>query len=277
MPTAAPDPMRPRRARVAAVRAETPGVATLELAPLDPLGEPPAPGQFNMLYAFGIGEAAISVSGPGDGPLTHTIRDVGAVFRALAGMQPGDVVGVRGPFGAGWPLAAQAGRRLVVVAGGLGLAPLRGAILAALADPGRFPAPALVYGARAPSGVLYAGEFAAWEARGLRVLTTVDRPAPGWTGAVGVVTARLGEALAGTHPARVSAFVCGPEVMMRFAARALTDLGVAADRVWLSMERNMKCALRVCGRCQWGPDFVCRDGPVVRWDRVAARIADSEI
>ncbi len=279
-PAYAPAPMTPRPFRVAETAEEAPGVRTLSLVPASGGAPAFAPGQFVMLYAFGVGEAAISISGdagdPG-APLRCTIRAVGAVTRALTALAPGATVGLRGPFGRGWPLEAQRGRRLLFMAGGLGLAPLRPAILAALARRADFAGLALLLGARAPEGLLYPADRAAWARAGLRALTTVDAAAPGWTGRVGVVTRPIPEALAGADPAAVSAFLCGPEVMMRFAAEALAGAGVAAARIWLSMERNMKCALGQCGRCQFGPDFLCRDGPVLRYDRIARRLTVREL
>jgi NAD(P)H-flavin reductase len=267
--------MLPERWRVLETHAETPGVRTLALAPLD--GPPPdwTPGQFAMLYAFGIGEAAISISGdPGDpaAPLHHTIRSAGATTRALNALAPGAMLGLRGPFGTGWPLEAQRGRHLLLVAGGLGLAPLRPVALAALARRDAFAGLTLLVGARSPDSLLYVAQIEAWRRAGLEAAVTVDHAGRGWAGRVGLVTRLLPGALAGLDPARVSAFLCGPEVMMRFTAEALVAAGVAAERLWLSLERDMKCAIGQCGRCQFGADFICRDGPVLRYDRIAARL-----
>lgn len=268
-------PMLPVRCRVASAQAEGADVATLTLEPVAGALSGGAPGQFNMLYAFGIGEAAISLSGHDEaGRPMHTIRAVGATTRALTAMEAGAELGLRGPFGTGWPVADQAGRHLLAVAGGLGLAPLRPAILAAAAQPG---AVSVVHGARSPDTLLYAGELSAWAAEGTPVYLTVDHAAPGWTGRVGTVIGCLPPALAGHDPAAVSAFLCGPEVMMRATAQALSDAGVPPDRIWLSMERNMKCGIGLCGHCQYGPDFICRDGPVLRYDRIAARLTLREI
>lgn len=276
----AASPFLPQRWRVEAVIDETPGVRTLALAP--EAGPRPvfAPGQFAMLYAFGVGEAAISVSGDpssADGRLSFTVRAVGAVTRALTALSPGAMVGLRGPFGTGWPLAEARGRHLLLIAGGLGLAPLRPAALAALARRSDFAGVRPLVGARRPEALLYPRQLAAWAADGLPAMVTVDAAARGWTGRVGLVTRLLPEALAGVAPEAVSAFICGPEVMMRFTAEALTAAGVAAERIWLSLERNMKCAIGQCGRCQFGPDFLCRDGPVLRYDRIAARLRVREL
>lgn len=272
--------MLPRRYRVKRAWKELSDVATMELEPIDGDAVPFEPGQFNMLYAFGVGEVAISISGDAadSGKLTHTIRDVGAVSGALTGVSDGDVIGVRGPFGSAWPVAEQTGRHIVFVAGGLGLAPLRPAIYHVLNNRDQYAGMTLVYGARSPEDLLYAEEVREWKSRfDTEVEVTVDHAAPGWTGQVGVVTLPLDRTLAGSNGAEVSAFVCGPEIMMRFSVMSLTAAGVPEDRIWISMERNMKCALGFCGHCQFGPDFVCRDGPVLRYDRVGTRLGAREV
>ncbi|HSD80642.1 MAG TPA: FAD/NAD(P)-binding protein [Solirubrobacteraceae bacterium] len=254
--------------RVADTRRETGDTWTLRLEP--PGGATPAafePGQFAMLYAFGVGEAPISVSATHDGALVHTVRAVGAVTRALCAARSGDVVGVRGPFGTRWPLARAEGRDVVVVAGGIGLPPLRAVIERLLADRGRYGEVNVLYGGRAPSELLYPGDVERWAARSdVRVHVTVDAPSAGWRGRVGVVTRLLDDAV--FDPPRTTAMMCGPEVMMRVTAVALRDRGVAGDDIWLSLERNMACGEGHCGHCQLGPLLVCRDGPVVRHDVV---------
>ncbi|SDJ42937.1 FAD/NAD(P)-binding protein [Aliiruegeria lutimaris] len=279
-PIRIPSALLPRRFRVVVNCPELSDVSTLSILPLDGTQTSGKPGQFNMLYAFGVGEIAISISGnPADtDTLLHTIRNVGAVSGALCGLREGAMLGLRGPFGTPWPVEAQAGRDLVIIAGGLGLAPLRPAILQALSMRSALRSLSLVVGARSPSQILYPAQLADWAGSGaLRISLTVDRATPGWTGMVGVVTTRLERALEGCDPANVSAFVCGPEVMMRHSCQALEDLGVPAACQWISMERNMKCAVGSCGHCQFGPDFVCRDGPVFRWDRIGARLRIREI
>jgi NAD(P)H-flavin reductase len=271
-------PMVPRRCRVRARRRELADTVTLTLDPLDGPALHPAPGQFMMLSAFGVGEAAVSASGDPTrpGPLVHTVRAVGAVTRALAGSRPGDVLGVRGPFGTGWDLDAICGGDVVMVAGGIGLAPLRPAIHALLARPDRHGRILLLVGARSPSTLLYARQLSTWaDRRGLRLQVTVDVAAPGWTGQVGVVTELIPAAR--FDPAAATALVCGPEVMMGLAAEALADRGVDPDRIRLSLERNMRCGLGLCGHCQLGPLLVCRDGPVLTWARVAPLLAIREL
>ncbi len=272
------DPMTPRLARVRARRRESPGVWTLAIEPLDPGLEPAAPGQFNMLTAFGVGEVPISLSGDPEGglALVHTIRDVGPVSSALAQLRAGDVLGLRGPFGAGWPMAEAAGRDVVVMAGGLGLAPLRPALYRLLAERERYGQLLLLYGARSPADILFRRELEAWRRRlDVDIEVTVDHAGPDWRGHVGVVTTLLAHGV--FDPARTIAMICGPEIMMRFSIAALIDAGVAPEAIYLSMERNMKCAIGHCGHCQLGPVFVCKDGPVFRNDRVASLMRCKEL
>jgi len=257
--------MLPVAHRVVGRRVETRDAVTLRLEPVAARLPPFRPGQFGMLYAHGVGEVPISVSGPPDsgGVLEHTVRDVGAVSRALHRAEVGTVFGVRGPFGTSWDAGSEdgAGTDLVVVAGGIGLAPLRPILLTVLERPRRYRRVVLVAGARTPDDLLYCRELATWAEHGLQVELTVDRPAPGWTGQVGFVTEPL--ARIALDPARTTALICGPEPMMRFAVDVLTRRGVAQARIRVSLERNMKCGIGVCGRCQLGPLLLCRDGPVV--------------
>ena len=256
----------PRPYTVAARRIDTADTVTLTLRPEAQRLPPFAPGQFAMLTAYGVGEVPISLAGQqDDGRLVHTLRAVGAVTRALHDAGPGTVVGVRGPYGAGWDLPSAAGMDLVVVGGGIGLAPLRPVVLGALARPDRYRRLVLLAGARTPGDLLYRDELAAWEkAAGAQVAVTVDRPDGRWHGHVGVVTTLLEQAW--FDPDRAVAFVCGPEVMMRFVAGALRTQGVPAARIRLSLERDMRCGAGWCGHCQLGPLLVCRDGPVVGYD-----------
>jgi len=259
------EPMLPVPYRVVERHAETQDSVTLRM---EPAGDPlPSfqPGQFTMLYRPGVGEIAISISGDpsaGDGSLTQTIRDVGAVSHALHQAAPGDLVGARGPFGAGWGLDTAVGHDLVIVAGGVGLAPLRPVLLGALARRDAYRRVVLIAGARRPAEFLCRDQLSAWAARpGVDVELTVDQPAEGWSGPVGFVTEPL-RRLA-LDPEQTIAFVCGPEPMMRFSANVLLGKGVAAADIRVSLERNMKCGVGLCGHCQLGPLLVCRDGPVV--------------
>ena len=272
--------MVPAPYRVTGRTQETFDTWTLELEPADGAAAPAAfePGQFNMLYAFGAGEVPISISGAvdGGGPLVHTVRDVGAVTRAICAARPGEMLGVRGPYGSSWPLAHAEGSDLVIVAGGLGLAPLRSAVLEVLNAPGRWNAAYLLYGGREPDQLLYREELGRWAAAGLPTSLIVDNAAgDGWAGDVGVVTKLIDRAP--FDPDRAVALVCGPEAMMRFAARALRTRGVASERIHVSLERNMKCAVTHCGRCQLGPSFLCREGPVYRLAEVEPWLAIREL
>ena len=229
-----------------------------------------APGQFNMLYLPGAGEIPISLS---EDPAAtdswaHTIRVAGTVTSVLARLQPGETLGLRGPFGTAWPLAECEGRDVVLVAGGIGLAPLRPAIYQLLAERPRFGRLHLLYGARTPDTLLYSNEYDRWASRGLAVQTTVDRTTPSWTGNVGVVPLLL-ERLLDFDPRRAVLMACGPEVMMRFTVRAALERGMTPPHIWVSLERNMQCAVGLCGHCQLGPEFICKDGPVFRYDRIA--------
>lgn len=263
---------------VACIRRELADTVTLELRPASAERPAYAPGQFNMLYAFGIGEIPISICGetPDGGGFLHTVRDVGAVSHAIAGAPAGTQLGLRGPFGKGWPVDDTAGADVVVVAGGLGLAPLRPAIHALLSRRGRYGRIAILAGSRTPTDILYRDELEDWRRRGdVDMAITVDHADRAWTGHVGVVTSLIPNTL--FDPAETIAFVCGPEIMMRFTARELRRSGVPAERIHLSMERNMKCATRQCGHCQFGPDFVCHDGPVLPYRRIGHRLALREI
>jgi anaerobic sulfite reductase subunit B len=255
--TAAPVPYR-----VVARHADTADTVTIELSaagePLPEFG----PGQFAMLTAYGIGEVPISLSASRGRHLIHTIRAVGAVTRALCAAAPGDVVGVRGPFGTRWDIGRARGHDVIVVAGGIGLAPLRPVVDLVLADRPAFGRVVLLIGARQPGDLLYPGDLRRWGTH-MQVEVIVDRAAPGWRGQIGLVTGLI--AAAGIDPGDAVAFVCGPEVMMRATVTALRARGVDTGRVQVSLERNMRCGAGWCGHCQLGPLLICRDGPVVRW------------
>ncbi len=272
-PRLATDPWRASTVAIRAVRPEVEGVSTYDLAFQDEAVRASyrfAPGQFNMLYLPGAGEIAISISDDPRNTATcaHTIRVAGNVTRTLAGMKVGDTLGLRGPFGTSWPLAECIGRDVVLVTGGIGLAPIRPAICALLHQRRQFGRLNLLYGARSPDTLLYAREYDDWSERGLIVHTTVDRSALGWMGNVGVVTLLL-ERLRSFDPRNTVLFCCGPEVMMRFTVLTALNRGMSPEQIWISMERNMQCAVGLCGHCQLGPDFICKDGPVFRYDRIA--------
>jgi NAD(P)H-flavin reductase len=272
------DPFVPQVYRVARVQRELPDTATLELMPLAGRRPDFVPGQFNMLYAFGIGEVAISISGSSADPsaFVHTVRDVGAVSGAIARLEEGATLGLRGPYGRGWPIAAAEGADVLFVAGGLGLAPLRPAILGVLAHRRRYGRIGVLVGSRHPRDLLYRQELETWRQRAdVDVEVCVDHADADWTGHVGVVTTLVPRAV--LDPNVTIAMICGPELMMRFTVSALRAAGVATDRIHVSMERNMKCAIGLCGHCQFGPSFICKDGPVMRYDAIAGLLAIAEI
>jgi NAD(P)H-flavin reductase len=272
------DPLMPGVYRVARRHRELADTVTLEIAPLSGLRPAATSGQFNMLYTFGTGEVPISMSGDParTGVFVHTIREVGAVSRALVRLAPGATLGVRGPFGAGWPMESLPGKDVVIVAGGLGLAPLRPVIYEVIASRSQYGHVAILYGCRHPREMLYRHELEGWRRRfDIDVEATVDHADADWRGNVGVVTALIARARVDAR--NVTALICGPELMMRFSVSALQERGVAAESIYLSMERNMKCAIGHCGHCQFGPAFVCRDGPVMRYDAIARNLAIREI
>jgi NAD(P)H-flavin reductase len=265
-----PDPMLPNPYRVQRVRKETQDTFTLELEPANGQSDFHfAAGQFNMLYIYGVGEVPISISGDPGKPrkLIHTTRAVGVVTSAMQQLKRDDMVGVRGPFGNDWPVVEAQGKDVVIVAGGLGLAPVRPALYHVLNHREKYNNVVLLYGTRTPNDILYRREVEKWRARlDVDVHVTVDRAIHPWRGNVGVVT-RLIPKSPFDHLNAV-AMICGPEVMIRFTVLELERRGVAPDNIFISMERNMKCATGFCGHCQWGPNFVCKDGPVFRYSEI---------
>ena len=274
-----PDPMLPQLYRVQRVRREIPDTFTLELEPEEGVEVPPfASGQFNMLYVFGVGEIPISISGDPARrrPLVHTTRAVGTVSKAMRELKPEDVIGVRGPFGSHWPIERAMGKDVVIVAGGIGLAPLRSAMYQVISQREKYGKVVLLYGARTPEDILYRREVEHWRAHfDLEVYVTVDNATGKWRGSVGVVTRLIPRAP--FDPLNTAAMICGPEIMMRFTAAELEKRGVATENIFVSMERNMKCAIGQCGHCQYGPHFVCKDGPVFQYSRVQHLLTKWEI
>ena len=266
------NPWLTRSVRIADVIEEAEGVATYRLTldgDTDSTEYGFVPGQFNMLYLPGVGESAISMSGDASGAdgWVHTVRVAGNVTKTLARLAPGDNLGLRGPFGTGWPVEELPGGDVVVVAGGLGLAPLRPLIYHLMNHRDQFGHVWLICGARTPDGLLYRREYADWSQRGIDVQLTVDRADSHWIGHVGVVTLLI-DRLPLPNPERTQLVTCGPEVMMKYAAASGLRRGIAAERIWVSLERNMQCAAGLCGHCQLGPAFLCKDGPVLRYDRI---------
>jgi NAD(P)H-flavin reductase len=270
MPHTELDPMMPEPWIVGRVVKETPDTFTLALQPSNGDRSAFQPGQFSMLWVFGVGELPISISGdPAEnGSLTYTVRSVGPATQALVSRQVGQSLGVRGPYGAGWPVEEAKGRDVIVVAGGIGLAPLRPVIYHVLRHRDEYGRLVILYGARSPRDMLYRKELASWaRQKDTQVLATVDYGGVSWRGRVGVVTSLF--KYLRLKPARTMAMVCGPEIMMRLVARELAARGLSAQDLYLSMERNMKCAVGFCGHCQWGPHFICKDGPVFPYARIA--------
>lgn len=263
-----PGDMTPHPYRVVRNEQVTPDVITLELAPEDVPVASGTPGQFNMLWAFGIGESAISMSAlPDSGNLIHTIRKVGRVTNVLGATRPGDFVGVRGPFGRGWPVERARGKDLVIVAGGVGLAPLRPVLHEVLTHRDSYGRVDLVIGARDVHELLFRTEIDRWwRERWISVRTTVDHACSHWTGSVGIVTQELRRVP--IDPDNTLAMVCGPEVMMRSVGHDLVGRGLPASRVAVSMERRMECGVGRCGHCQLQSYFICTDGPVFDLDVV---------
>jgi NAD(P)H-flavin reductase len=258
---------------------ETDDTFTLQID-LGPLGETfrYLPGQFNMLYVFGLGEAAISISSgaPQGHTLSHTIHRVGTVTSGLAQVKRGDVIGLRGPFGSSWPMAAARGKDACIVAGGIGLAPLRPVMYAMLKERTAFERIILLYGARSPLDLLYRVELEEWARQhNVEVLVTVDRGDSSWKGHIGVVTTLFSYV---TLDARATVgYVCGPETMMKYTIDEMERRGLAESQIYLSMERNMKCAVGFCGHCQYGPEFICKDGPVFALPRIRHLLDKKEL
>lgn len=273
------DPMVTTPYRVSKMLRETSDTFTLTLDPLR--GSRPfkfAPGQFNMLYVFGVGEIPISISGDPTRPhsLVHTTRAVGTVTEAMRRLKPGDQLGVRGPFGTAWPISQAYSKDVVIVAGGIGLAPLRPAIYQILAERDRFGKVVLLYGARTQEDILYPNELKRWGGRfDLDVYVTVDRSTTNWRGNVGVVTTLVRKAP--FDPFETVAMICGPEIMMRYTVQELSKRGVSDQNIYISLERNMKCGVGQCGHCQCGPLFICKDGPVFRYADIQTIFGQREL
>jgi len=268
LPRTMSDPMLPHGAVIEDIQPEAYGISTFSLVFTDPSQASTyrfQPGQFNMIYLPGFGEVAISISSSPSAPqvIGHTIRYAGSVTRALGRLKVGDLVGVRGPYGSAWPLPKAAGKNLVIVSGGIGLAPLRPALLSILRHREDYGRVVLLYGARTPADLLYTDEFAGWQAGGIEVHSTVDLADENWRGQVGVVPALFYRIR--VDPKQTLVMTCGPEIMMRFVIYEALARRVPKDSIYLSMERNMKCAVGFCGHCQFGPTFICKDGPVLNF------------
>jgi sulfhydrogenase subunit gamma (sulfur reductase) len=264
--------LTPLPARITAKRPYGPSIYSYRLALVDAGVRPRfdfVPGQFNMVYAPGVGEVAISISSdPDESELEHTIRIVGRTTEVIDRLQVGDVLGLRGPYGNGWPLQDARWKDVLVVTGGLGCAPVAGAIEYILRRRASYGRITVLHGVKRPADLAYPERFAAWRSQpDVRVLLTSDEPDRHWRDRTGVVTELFDQVE--IDPARTVVLMCGPDVMLRHALRFTRARGVPAERVFLSLERNMKCALGWCGRCQLGPFFLCKDGPILRASDVA--------
>ncbi|MBI3587271.1 MAG: FAD/NAD(P)-binding protein [Ignavibacteriales bacterium] len=273
------NPMLPALYQIRRFRRETEDTFTLELESRGDANKFTfAPGQFNMVYVFGVGEIPISISGdPANSKIIiHTTRAVGTVTKAMNKLRRGDTLGVRGPYGTPWPVEEARGQDVVIVAGGIGLAPLRPALYQIIANRDEYGKVILLYGTRTPTDILFREELEQWRSRlDLEVYVTVDRAMTGWRGNVGVVTNLISKA--SFDPQNSIAMICGPEIMMRFTTAELQKCGLNIDSIYVSMERNMKCGIGLCGHCQFGPSFVCKDGPVFNYSRVKALLLKWEI
>ena len=226
-------------------------------------------GQFNMLYVFGVGEIAISIVSDPDEPelLDHTIRVVGRTSQVMGRMNVGDVLGIRGPFGRGWPMEEAKGKDVLVVTGGLGCAPVVGAIEYMFRRRDQYGTIKILHGVKAPHDLLYRERFDAWRSHpDTEVYLTSDQPGKTWHYHIGVVTELFDELQLDPH--RTLVMMCGPEIMMRVAVNILTHRGLRPDQMFVSLERHMECGIGLCGHCQMGPFFLCKDGPVMRLNKI---------
>ena len=231
------------------------------------------PGQFNMMYAFGVGEVPISISGGNEKRLLHTVRNVGAVSAALCRARVGEQVGIRGPYGSSWPVKNCQKKNLLIIAGGIGLAPLRGVIYEVLKNRELYGHVTLLYGARSADTILYSQELAQWQKK-IQVNITIDQADETWVGNVGVVTNLIDKS---NIDQDTIAFLCGPEIMMRFCLNKLLKKQMQPENIFLSLERNMKCAIGLCGHCQYGPYFICKEGPVFRFKSISKLFTIKEL
>ncbi|MBM4175481.1 MAG: Ni/Fe hydrogenase subunit gamma [Ignavibacteria bacterium] len=264
------DPMIPHPYKIQRVIKETHDTFTLELKSIEKNGTFSfAPGQFNMLYIAGIGEVPISISGnpTKNGSLIHTTRAVGTVTKEMAKLKRSDVIGIRGPFGTNWPVKEAEGNDVLLVAGGIGLAPLRPVIYHILSKREYFGKIILLYGTRTPQDILFRKELEKLKSRlDIDIYVTVDRATRAWNGNVGVVTRLIPRAP--FDPINTIAMICGPEIMMRYTITEISRRGIASENIYVSVERNMKCGIGLCGHCLYGTEFICKDGPVFRYDQI---------
>jgi len=274
------DPMMPQIVRINNLVWETEHVYTIYLSPNDEMENcfRFKPGQFNMIYVFGAGEAAISISSSPFKPRTliHTIHKVGTVTSALSKYKKGDYIGIRGPFGSSWPVEAGTGKDMCIITGGIGLAPLRPAIYTLFKKRKDYGKIYILYGARTPQDLLYRVELEQWaKLFDVEVHVTVDRADQSWKGNVGFAAQLLN--YIELDKKNTVSMVCGPEMMMKFTIEDLLEKGLQEENIHLSLERNMKCAIGLCGHCQFGPKFICKDGPVFAYPEVRHLLERKEL
>ena len=258
----------PKTYQIKSIVQETHDVFTLAISAQEEKIPPFLPGQFNMLYHFGFGEVPISISGDPSKKeeFVHTIRSVGAVTNAMQKLKPGDEIGVRGPFGTHWPLPIKKDCDVLVIAGGLGFAPLRPALYYLIAHREQYKRITLLYGTRSPEDILYKNEMAQWKEQGIEIQVSVDRADVHWHGAIGVITLWIGKHL--SNPENTLVLLCGPEIMTNFAINELLRTKIDEQSIYISMERNMHCAVGFCGHCQYGPHFLCKNGPIFSYEQL---------
>ncbi len=265
----------PKTCTVGRVEKLTEDTVSFTLSPDDGSEVVFEPGQFNMIYAFGVGEIPISISGGDSNNFHHTVRAIGSTSKALLNLKPGMKVGIRGPYGSTWPLRVCEGGDVVVVAGGIGLAPIRPVVQYLDDHRDKFNKRILLIGARSPDHLIFHEDIERWKEAGIEVHISVDTATPNWKGTVGVVTKLFSNI--DFDAGNAKAIVCGPEIMMRFCAGEFIARGLPPEDIYISMERNMKCAIGLCGHCQFGADFICKDGPVFTYERVGKRMTVKEL
>jgi NAD(P)H-flavin reductase len=261
--------LEPAWAEITSITPEVEGISTFWLKFIEPSIQKSytfRPGQFNMVYVAGVGEAAISICSDPENPssIGHSIRFVGNVTRAVSRLKVGDVLGLRGPFGTYWPMDELIGKDVFIATGGIGLPPLRPAIYHILHNRDKFGKVTLLYGARSPDQLMYTEEYDTWRKAGIDIQLTVDHGDQSWTGSVGVVPMWFYQFRIDPH--KTAILTCGPEIMIRFVIYEALARRIHPDSIHVSLERNMKCGQGSCGHCQVGPYFICKDGPVFRFD-----------
>ena len=269
------DTWTPKICTVGRVEKLTKDTASFTVSPDDGSHFVFEPGQFNMIYAFGMGEIPVSISGGSRDHFHHTVRNVGSISKALANLRPGMKIGIRGPYGSAWPLKICEGGDVIVAAGGIGLAPLRPVVKYLEDHRDKFNKRILLIGARSPENLIFHDDIERWKKAGIEVHISVDTATLNWNGTVGVITKLFGKT--DFDAGNAKAHICGPEIMMRFCASELETRSLSRKDIYMSLERNMKCAIGLCGHCQFGAEFICKNGPVFAYERIAELMTIKEI